>query len=89
METNFNPVVAVVANSIVFDNNFSGAIQVNGVIAVAFEDITTANTSAGFVINSIAVVDKAVVEDMELGRGTDAVVAVSDGEANDLGFWPD
>ena len=89
VKPDLDPVVAVVAHGIVLDDRFAGAVQVHGVIAVILEDIVAAGAATVFVVNSIDVANEPVVENVELGRGADAIFTVLDGEADDLGLGAD
>ncbi len=84
MEPNLDPVVAIVADDVVLDYRFSGSIEVDSVVAVELEKVVAAN--AALVVDGIAGVSEAVMENVKLASGTDTVVAVLDRESDDFGL---
>ncbi len=73
MQANLDPVVAVVANDVVLNERFRSAIQVNTIVAVAFEDVIPDNSAASLEVDAVAGSGDDVVEDVELRVRQDAI----------------
>ena len=87
VQANLNAVVITIANHIVGNDGFGGAIQVNCVVLIVLEGVELAKTAAAFVVNRIIVMDEPIVKDVSFPTASDAIVSVLNGESNNLQFW--
>lgn len=84
MQSNLDTIVLAVANQVVGDDHFAGAIEVYRIVLIVLKGVELTNATSIFVVDGIIVIDKSVVKDMSVPAASDAVVPVLNGESDNF-----
>ncbi len=61
MESDLDPVVAVVADDVVLDDCCGGSVQIDSIVAIVFESIAATDATTAFIIDSIPISGEPVI----------------------------
>ena len=65
VKADFDAVILVIADNIVFNGGFRSAIQVNAIVNVIFIQVSAVESPAVLVVNAILIMQKAIIQDLE------------------------
>ena len=68
---------------VIFDDDFTRSVQIDSIIAVPFKNIIPTDAAATFVVNCVAIVDEAIVRDLDLCCTANPIIPILNREADD------
>lgn len=83
LKPDLDTIVTIMANEIILNDHRCLSVQVDGIITIIFKEIMATEATAPFVVNCIAVANKAVMQDLQSGGCADAIIAILDRKPHD------